>query len=280
MEMEGQGQPRGEESEFRELLVQMQDIIREVGELEERWQGLNPERRRAERQEIEERIVQVIERWQRFPHQAPEQMHVELDRRIIELGERGQRFPDQFRWLQLLRLPRITIQERHPNHEICTVCQDEFLFGEVARDLPCGHRFHHTCIFQLVRMQPNCPTCRTDINQARERRRAVREGRRAVRRLVPPAEEAMAVHPLMPREIMPIPISRNHISDHNSITSTCPICLEDFKLGEEAGGLHCGHIYHQICISISMRLTNSCPICRREFQFLNSNFSCPIDANI
>ena len=62
MEMEGQGQPRGEESEFRELLVQMQEIIREVGELEERWQGLNPERRRAERQEIEERIIQVIER--------------------------------------------------------------------------------------------------------------------------------------------------------------------------------------------------------------------------
>ena len=54
MEMEGQGQPRGEESEFRELLAQMQEIIREVGELEERWQGLNPKRRRAEGQEIEE----------------------------------------------------------------------------------------------------------------------------------------------------------------------------------------------------------------------------------
>ena len=153
-------------------------------------------------------------------------------------------------------------------------------------DLPCGHRFHHRCIFQWVRMQPNCPICRTDINQERERRRAVgqlmppAQEAMAVPPLMPLAEEAMAVPPLMPREIMPIPISRNHISDHNSITSTCPICLEDFKLGEEAGGLHCGHIYHQICISISMRLTNSCPICRREFQFLNSNFSCPIDANI
>jgi hypothetical protein len=173
MEIEGQGQPRGEESEFRELLAQMQEIIREVGELEERWQGLNPERRRAERQEIEERIIQVIERWQRFPHQAPEQMHVELDRRIIELGERGQRFPDQFRWLQLLRLPRTTIPEGHPHNEHCTVCRDEFLLGEVARDLPCGHRFHHRCIFQWVRMQPNCSRCRTDINQAREGRRAV-----------------------------------------------------------------------------------------------------------
>jgi hypothetical protein len=84
--------------------------------------------------------------------------------------------------------------------------------------------------------------------------------------LMPLAEEAMVVPPLIPREIMPIPISQNHISDHNSITSTCPIFLEYFKFGEAAGRLHCGHIYHQICISISMRLTNNCLLCRREFQ--------------
>ena len=66
-------------------------------------------------------------------------------------------------------------------------------------------------------------------------------------------------------EIIRIPISDDHISDSNSSTSTCPICLDDFVLGEAGGQLHCGHLYHQDCISTWLRSDNSCPTCRRVF---------------
>ena len=71
--------------------------------------------------------------------------------------------------------------------------------------------------------------------------------------------------PLM-AEMIPVPISRDHIGgDNNSVTSTCPICKEDFELGEEGGQLHCGHIFHKHCISRWLRLDNTCPVCRRAF---------------
>jgi hypothetical protein len=37
-----------------------------------------------------------------------------------------------------------------------------------------------------------------------------------------------------------IQISEDHIRN----TGSCPVCLRDFKLGEEACHLHCGHIHH------------------------------------
>jgi hypothetical protein len=189
MEMEGQGQPGGgEESEFRELLGQMQEIITELGELEERWRRLNSEIRRAQTDEIEERIMQVIERWQRFPDRAALLMHAELEWKMRELCERCQRFPDQFplfRWSQqlahrLLLLPvayRLLLQPRrnnpyrinpqgHFNNPVCIICRHEILLGEQARDLRCGHRYHVTCIFNPAQIEPVCPVCPRDIYPA------------------------------------------------------------------------------------------------------------------
>ena len=59
-----------------------------------------------------------------------------------------------------------------------------------------------------------------------------------------------------------INISDDHIRDNNSITSTCSICHNDYVLGEEAGQLHCGHIYHQDCIRPWINFNHNCPICR------------------
>ena len=64
-------------------------------------------------------------------------------------------------------------------------------------------------------------------------------------------------------EITAIPISSEHISDSASNTSTCPICLDDFEMGEAGGQLHCGHLYHQECISMWLTSDNTCPTCRR-----------------
>jgi len=55
-----------------------------------------------------------------------------------------------------------------------------------------------------------------------------------------------------------IQISEDHIRN----TGSCPVCLRDFKLGEEACHLHCGHIHHPTCILRWLESGNTCPLCR------------------
>ncbi|KAK7346986.1 hypothetical protein VNO80_21510 [Phaseolus coccineus] len=44
----------------------------------------------------------------------------------------------------------------------------------------------------------------------------------------------------------------------------CPICLEEFKNGEEIGKLHsCVHKFHLDCIKTWLNRKNLCPVCRR-----------------
>lgn len=76
-------------------------------------------------------------------------------------------------------------------------------------------------------------------------------------------ERVVARNPVRPTAIA---ISEEHISDSNSITSSCPICHDDFRLREEVGRFHCGHIFHQICIAPWITIANTCPVCRTEFQ--------------
>lgn len=42
----------------------------------------------------------------------------------------------------------------------------------------------------------------------------------------------------------------------------CPICMEDFKLNEEAKKLPCNHFFHESCIAQWLKLHGTCPVCR------------------
>ena len=81
------------------LLGEMQDIIRELRELEEHWQGpdLTPQRTTARTYRIRNRTTDFIRRWSLFESEIPEEINVELRRRLGELAER-QRLLGQARW--------------------------------------------------------------------------------------------------------------------------------------------------------------------------------------
>lgn len=42
----------------------------------------------------------------------------------------------------------------------------------------------------------------------------------------------------------------------------CPICLEEFQVGNEVRGLPCTHNFHVVCIDKWLRLNANCPRCR------------------
>merc|ERR1712147_515179 len=42
----------------------------------------------------------------------------------------------------------------------CCICLDEMAHGDKASVLPCGHRFHFSCILDWVQHTPLCPLCK------------------------------------------------------------------------------------------------------------------------
>lgn len=52
----------------------------------------------------------------------------------------------------------------------CTVCLDDVCEGQVARALPCGHKFHRGCVdsWLLVAQKNTCPLCTRPVVAGRD----------------------------------------------------------------------------------------------------------------
>jgi len=64
------------------------------------------------------------------------------------------------------QLPRVIISERHindDNNSMCSICLEEYIVGEEARVMPCGHMYHETEICRWLEMQHTCPLCRFEM---------------------------------------------------------------------------------------------------------------------
>ncbi|KAJ3704488.1 hypothetical protein LUZ61_008193 [Rhynchospora tenuis] len=45
----------------------------------------------------------------------------------------------------------------------CAVCLDDFEIGTEAKELPCRHKFHASCIFPWLDLHSTCPVCRYQL---------------------------------------------------------------------------------------------------------------------
>ncbi|MFS7922959.1 putative transcription factor C2H2 family [Helianthus anomalus] len=75
----------------------------------------------------------------------------------------------------------MTIKDHEDNNAPCAVCKDEIGVGEMAKQLPCAHRYHGDCTVPWLRIQNTCPVCRHELptdDPSYERRKAERAASR------------------------------------------------------------------------------------------------------
>ena len=82
-------------------------------------------------------------------------------------------------------------------------------------------------------------------------------------------ERVNRLHRLVMTNILPryviiknIKIKEYTLNENNNDNETCPICLEDYNIGDTLNELICNHFYHKKCINNWIISNNNCPICR------------------
>ncbi|GMH17096.1 hypothetical protein Nepgr_018937 [Nepenthes gracilis] len=62
-------------------------------------------------------------------------------------------------------LPCVVMTEKEVlyNNALCAVCKDEYRLEELAKELPCSHRYHGDCILPWLEIRNTCPVCRYEL---------------------------------------------------------------------------------------------------------------------
>ena len=50
----------------------------------------------------------------------------------------------------------------------CVICLDDFVVGNVLKELPCSHCFHSVCIAKWLAERSTCPVCQQYTNGAQQ----------------------------------------------------------------------------------------------------------------
>ena len=63
--------------------------------------------------------------------------------------------------------------------------------------------------------------------------------------------------------ISTIPLKKLTETDLNGLNDrTCPVCLSDLTVGDEARHLPCNHMFHKACVDEWLKVNATCPVCR------------------
>jgi len=56
----------------------------------------------------------------------------------------------------------------HAPGQSCAICQEDFAVKEKAKQLPCQHLYHETCVLQWLEKHNSCPVCRHALESEKQ----------------------------------------------------------------------------------------------------------------
>ncbi|CAD8164549.1 unnamed protein product [Paramecium pentaurelia] len=109
----------------------------------------------------------IVQEMQYLNQQAQNQLNVNIDNmtyeQILNLQERIGNQNVGLTKLQIKEIPKKTKEANDNVEEICTICYDQILTGNVYRQLSCNHIYHSKCIKAWLLNHKKCPVCNIEV---------------------------------------------------------------------------------------------------------------------
>ncbi|KAI3433741.1 hypothetical protein D9Q98_003548 [Chlorella vulgaris] len=90
----------------------------------------------------------------------------------------------------------------------------------------------------------------------------------AVQLMEATAQEVQAARPPTSKKVVAaLPkerLSEERLAELGGADLRCPICMDEFGVGDEVLALPCRHVFHPLCVAPWLSDNNTCPTCRHE----------------